>query len=505
MAIDFAARPYQLLITDFIQNNRRSAVWSSMGTGKTSATATALEDLSLTEDIYPILIVAPLRVARTTWPQEYRKWNHLKHLRVMPVCGALKERQAALRVKVPVYTTNFEQLPWLIEELGDKWPFKTVVVDEATKLKGFRLRQGTQRAKALARVAHTKIKRIILLTGTPSPNGLQDLWGQMWFVDKGDRLGRTFDAFKQRWFRASHTGFGVEATDQAQGQIQEALKDVCITIDAADWFDLQKPIVNLIKVELPPAAKVLYKSMEKQMFMDLEGSQIEALNAAAKTQKCLQISSGAAYIDGGPNWKMIHNEKLDALEEVLEEAAGMPVLVAYHFKSDLARLLARFPQGRQLDSNPQTIDDWNAGDIPILFAHPASAGHGLNLQDGGNILVFFTCNWNLEEHQQIIERIGPVRQLQAGHNRPVFIHFILAADTVDELVLERLQTKREVQDILLQAMKEKGYQAEDATWLNNKSTTTPVCFTGTSRAPTQHHARSAPSLAAHPSRKQKTI
>lgn len=432
-----------------------------MGTGKSVSTATALEDLSLTEDVYPLLIIAPLRVARTTWPQEYRKWNHLKHRSVVTVCGPLKERQAALRIKADIYTVNFEQLPWLVEHFGDKWPFRVVIVDEATKLKGFRLRQGTQRAKALARVAHTKIKRIILLTGTPSPNGLQDLWGQVWFVDKGDRLGRTYDAFKQRWFRASHTGFGVEATDQAQEQIQEALRDVCITIDAADWFDLKKPIINLIKVELPPAAKVLYKNMEKQMFMDLEGSQIEALNAAAKTMKCLQIAAGAAIVDGGPQWKLIHNEKLDALEEILEEAAGMPVLVAYHFRSDLERLKARFPQGRHLDKNPQTIDDWNAGEIPIMFAHPASAGHGLNLQDGGNILVFFTTGWSLEEHQQIIERIGPVRQLQAGHNRPVFIHFLLAEDTVDELVLERLQTKREVQDILLAAMRTKGYLTED--------------------------------------------
>lgn len=461
MAIDYAPRPYQSLIIDYIQDVKRCSVWSSMGTGKSVSTATALEDLSLTEDVYPLLIIAPLRVARTTWPQEYRKWNHLKHRKVVTVCGPLKERQAALRIKADIYTVNFEQLPWLVEHFGDKWPFRVVIVDEATKLKGFRLRQGTQRAKALARVAHTKIKRIILLTGTPSPNGLQDLWGQVWFVDKGDRLGRTYDAFKQRWFRASHTGFGVEATDQAQEQIQEALRDVCITIDAADWFDLKKPIINLIKVELPPAAKVLYKNMEKQMFMDLEGSQIEALNAAAKTMKCLQIAAGAAIVDGGPQWKLIHNEKLDALEEILEEAAGMPVLVAYHFRSDLERLRARFPQGRHLDKNPQTIEDWNAGEIPIMFAHPASAGHGLNLQDGGNILVFFTTSWSLEEHQQIIERIGPVRQLQAGHNRPVFIHFLLAEDTVDELVLERLQTKREVQDILLAAMRTKGYLTED--------------------------------------------
>ena len=461
MAIEFVAHGYQVILIAGIQGLKRCAIWAGMGLGKSVSTLTALDELDAVEDIYPVLVVAPLRVARTTWPSEVRKWKHLQHLQVMPVCGSLKERLAALRVKVPIYSTNFEQLPWLVEHFGDKWPFRTVVIDEATKLKGFRLRQGTQRAKALARVAHTKIRRIVLLTGTPSPNGLQDLWGQMWFVDKGDRLGRTYDAFKQRWFRASHTGFGVEATDQAQDQIQDALKDVCITIDAADWFDLEAPIVNRIMVELPPAAKVLYKDMEKKMFMELEGHEVEALNAVAKTMKCLQISSGAAYVDGGnAAWKVIHDEKLHALEEVLEEAAGMPVLVAYHFKSDLARLKAKFPQGRQLDSNPQTIDDWNAGLIPVLFAHPASAGHGLNLQDGGNILVFFTCNWSLEEHQQIIERIGPVRQLQAGHKRPVFIHFILATDTVDELVLERLQTKREVQDILLSAMKEKGYTNE---------------------------------------------
>jgi SNF2 family DNA or RNA helicase len=458
MALDFKAHGYQDLIITFIQATKRCAVWAGMGLGKTSSTLTALEELALVETVYPVLVVAPLRVARTTWPQEVRKWNHLKHLQVMPICGDLQERQAALRVKVQIYTTNYEQLPWLVETLGEKWPFRTVVIDEATKLKGFRLRQGTQRAKALARVAHTRIKRIILLTGTPSPNGLSDLWGQMWFVDAGHRLGRTFSSFKERWFRPSHDGYGVESTEHAQEQIQKALGDVCITIDAADWFDLQKPIVNTILVDIPAKARVLYKDMEKRMFMELEGNTIEALNAAAKTMKCLQIANGAAYLEDGKEWKTIHDEKLDALEEIIEEAGGMPVLVAYHFKSDLVRLKTRFPKGKALDARSQTIDDWNAGKIPVLFAHPASAGHGLNLQDGSNILAFFSVNWNLEEHQQIIERIGPVRQLQAGHKRPVFLHFILAADTVDEMILERLQTKREVQDILLEAMKTKGYQ-----------------------------------------------
>ena len=458
MAIDFKPRPYQDLICKFIQDTPRCAVWAGMGLGKTCASASVLDNLSLVEDIYPALIVSPKRVALTTWPGEYRKWSHLKGIQVMPICGSLQERQAALRVTVPVYTTNFEQLPWLVEHFGDKWPFRVVVIDEATKLKGFRLRQGTQRAKALARVAHTKVKRIVLLTGTPTPNGLLDLWGQMWFVDKGERLGRTFDQFKQRWFRPADNGFGVTALPHAQAEIQAALRDVCITIDAADWFDLKAPIVNHIMCDLPPKAAALYRDMEKEMFMSLEGEKIEALNSAAKTMKCLQIANGAAYLEDGKSWKGIHDEKLDALEEIVEEAGGMPVLVAYHFKSDLSRLMARFPQARQLDSDPQTIADWNAGRIPLLLAHPASAGHGLNLQDGSNILAFFSINWNLEEHLQIIERIGPTRQMQAGHSRPVFIHFIMARNTVDEMILERLQTKRSVQDILLDAMKEKGYR-----------------------------------------------
>ena len=465
MAIDFIPRRYQELIGGFIIGNKRCAVWSSPGTGKTGATLSALEDLTFVEDVYPALIVAPLRVARTTWPNEVRKWNHLKHLRVVVVTGSLKERRAALRIPADIYTTNFEQLPWLVEELGDRWPFKTVVADEATKLKGFRLRQGTQRAKALARVAHTKIKRMILLTGTPSPNGLQDLWGQMWFIDKGDRLGRTFDAFKQRWFRASHTGFGVEATDQAQGEIQAALKDVCITIDAADWFDLEEPIINRILVDLPPSVQVMYKQMEKQFFLELEsGTQIEALNAAAKSMKLMQVANGAMYLEGGEAWEVVHNEKLEALEEIVEEAAGMPILCLYNFKSDLARLKKRFPEGIDL-SQKGALEKAQAGEGRIWFGHPASMGHGVDgLQYHTNIMVFFGYSWSLENYLQAIERIGPTRQLQAGFKRPVFMHMIMAKDTIDELVLERLHSKREVQDILMAALKERGYKTieEDA-------------------------------------------
>lgn len=455
MSTVFNPRPYQKLIIDHILENPRCGVWSSMGTGKSAATLAAVDILALVED-GPVLVVAPLRVARTTWPDEARKWSTFRHLRVVPVLGSVKERLAALRYKADVYTTNFENLPWLVEHFAEKWPFRTVVIDEATKLKGFRLRQGTTRAKALGRVAHTLIKRIILLTGTPAPNGLQDLWGQAWFLDKGHRLGRTFDAFRQRWFEKSYDGHTIAPRKTAQDEMQRALKDICITIDAKDWFDLREPIITNIYVDLPAKARALYEDMEKRMFMELAGHEVEAFGAAARTIKCLQVACGFAYVGEAKDWVHIHDVKIEALEEIIEEAAGMPVLVAYHFKPDLARLLKAFPKGRALDQDPQTIRDWNAGKIPVMFAHPASAGHGLNLQDGGNILVYFGHWWNLEERMQIFERIGPTRQMQAGHDRAMFCYNIVARDTVDELVMERIATKRDVQDILLDAMKIRG-------------------------------------------------
>ena len=457
----FTPRLYQHEIIDFIVENPRCAIWAGMGLGKTVSTLTALDILELTEP-GPALVIAPLRVASSTWPDEVAKWEHLTNLRVSAVVGTPEERRAALKRPAEIYATNFDNLPWIVEHYGDKWPFRKVVADESTKLKSFRLRQGGVRAQALARVAHCKVDRFIELTGTPSPNGLQDLWGQAWFLDKGVRLGRSFEAFKARWFQSIQVGSDRHATRLdplpfAQEQIEDRLRDLCLSLDARDYFDIAEPIVNVIRVELPAKARRLYRDMEREMFLALEcGTEVEAFNAASKTMKCLQLANGAIYTDEAGTWSEVHDVKLQALEDIVEEAAGMPVLVAYHFKSDLARLQRAFPKGRQLDKDPQTIRDWNAGKIPVLFAHPASAGHGLNLQDGGNILAFFGHNWNLEEFQQIIERIGPTRQAQAGHDRPVFIHHIVAADTVDELVMARRESKREVQDLLLEAMKRKS-------------------------------------------------
>lgn len=458
----FTPREYQHAIIDHVLNLQRGAVWAGMGMGKSVSTLTALDILEITEP-GPALVLAPLRVAASTWPDEAKKWAHLTNVEVSAVVGTPEERRAALRRPATIYATNYDNLPWLVEQLGDKWPFRKVVADESTKLKSFRLQQGGKRAHALGRVAHCKVDRFIELTGTPSPNGLQDLWGQAWFLDKGVRLGRSFEAFKSRWFQSIQVGSDRHATRLdplpfAQEQIEDRMRDLCLSLDARDYFDISEPIVNVIRVELPAKARRLYKDMEREMFLALEcGTEVEAFNAASKTIKCLQLANGAIYTDDTCSaFADIHDAKLQALEDVIEEAAGMPVLVAYHFKSDLARLQRAFPKGRALDKDPQTIRDWNAGKIPLLFAHPASAGHGLNLQDGGNILAFFGHWWDLEQYQQIIERIGPTRQAQAGHDRPVFIHHIVATDTMDELVMARRESKREVQDLLLEAMKRKG-------------------------------------------------
>ena len=448
----FEPHPYQREAIQHLYSTPRAALWMPMGGCKTVATLTALLDLSLVEDIFPVLVLAPLRVAKTVWGPETQKWEHLAHLRVSVITGSAKERLSALRAPADIYACNYDNLVWLVETLGEDWPFPTVIADEFTRLKSFRIRQGSKRARALARVAHTKVKRFIGLTGTPSPNGLADLWGQTWFLDVGRRLGRTYSAFSDRWFVKGYDGYSLKPLPTAQPEIEVRLKDICLTVDA---LPVDEPIHNQIRVDLPPAARRIYHDMEEEMFAQIDQHGVEALNAAARTMKCLQLANGAIYTDDQGSWTTVHDAKLTALESVIEEAGGAPVLVAYHFKSDLQRLRKAFPKGRVLDKDPATIAQWNRGEIQLLFAHPASAGHGLNLADGGNILVFFSLNWNLEEHMQIIERIGPMRQKQAGYKRPVFVHYIMARQTVDSMVLERLQSKKSVQEILVEAMKRK--------------------------------------------------
>lgn len=464
----FIPRDYQRAILAHLCSATypRVNVWGGMGVGKTVCVLTWLDWLfNVLGEAGPALILAPLRVAQSTWPDEQRKWKHLARLHLVSITGTAEERRAALAVPAQVFTMNYDNLQWLRDELeraGMPWPFKVVVADESTRLKSYRITQGSKRAQVLGQVARTEVKAWVNLTGTPAPNGLKDLWGQAFFLDFGSRLGRSYSAFQDRWFAYKRKvspekqhEVELQVLPFAQEQIEGALKDLTITVRAADYLDLPPLVENVIEVDLPKKAKALYRELEREMFLRLEtGAEVEAFNAASLTMKCLQLANGALYTDDAGTYEEIHDAKIQALQSVVEEAAGAPVLVAYHFKSDLARLRRAFPQGRWLDADPQTIRDWNAGRIPVLFAHPASAGHGISLQDGGNIIVFMSCWWDLEQHEQIIERIGPTRQAQSGYNRPVFVHRIIARGTVDKLVLARLQTKASVQSLLLDAMKE---------------------------------------------------
>lgn len=470
---------YQDLITQHILDHERCAVWATMGMGKTAPVLTALDALFLAGEDHPALVIGPLRVAKRVWSKESRKWEHLHQVHVLPIVGSEKERLISLKFDASVHTINYENLEWLVAHWGTRWPYKIVVSDESTRLKNYRGSYRTHpktgkvflqdgggvRARALGRVAHTHVKRFIELTGTPSPNGLKDLWGQAWFLDSGQRLGRTYEGFQQRWFSYSRRPDSTNRHEiellplpTAQEQIQDRLRDICITIDAADYFDVKKPKVNNVYVDLPPKARRHYQDMEREMFTELDGNEIEAFGAAARTQKCLQLANGAAYLGdasdpGERKWANVHDAKLDALESCVNEANGMPMIVSYQFKSDAARILKAFPRAAMLSSD-EGFAEFMSGRAPIGLAHPKSMGHGVEgLQDVTNIITFFGHDWDLELYDQIIGRIGPIRQMQSGHRRLVFVNHIIARDTVDELVMARRETKRTVQDILLEAMK----------------------------------------------------
>lgn len=471
MTLKIVDHPYQTSITNRILDQKRVNVWAYMGAGKSRATLKAISTLQLI-DAAPTLVLAPFRVAQSTWPDECRKWTDLGGLYAQPILGTPEERRAALRIDAPIYTVNDENIPWLVEQFAKRpWPFKTVIRDESYRFQGHRLRQGSVRSKAIAPLAHTQIDRWVNLTGAPAPNGLTGLWGQNWFVDEGKRLGRTFDAFHQRWFRSFNesrpTANGkwtykvpiIKPMEHAEREIHAALKDVCLAVDPRDYFDIAKPIVREVRVDLPLKARALYRDMEKKMFMELDGIGVEAFNAASKTMKCLQIASAFSFVDDQGAWRAIHDMKLQALESIITEASGAPVLVSYWFKPMLALLQRAFPNGRVFDKDPQTLRDWNEGRIGLMFAHPASAGHGNNLAEGGNILARLDFWWDMDVWDQMAERLGPVRQWQLNpkNPKPSFVYPIVANDTIDDLVLLRHETKRSTQSLLTDYMKEKRH------------------------------------------------
>lgn len=457
MTRDFVPHDNQREALRFLHSLRRSGLWMPMGGGKTVTTLTHLTEADLLELVFPALVLGPKRVIQSTWPDEVSKWGHTGHLRVSVLTGDRRAREAALRVPADLYCMAYDNLDWLVQHLGDDWPFVTVVADELTRLKSFRLRQGGKRAGALGKVAHTKVKRFIGLTGTPAPNGIKDLWGQTWFIDQGERLGRTFAAFEQRWFYKGYDGYSLQPREHAQTEVMQRVADIYLTVQS---LQVDEPISVPVFVDLPPAVRDAYDQVEEDLFALVEVAgvgalEIEASNAAVRLGKCLQIASGAVFEEGGKVWNTLHDAKLDALESIVEEANGMPILVSYAYTHEAQRILKKFKGAKLLDDDPATIKRWNEGKIPMLLAHPQSAGHGLNLQDGGNILVFFGLTFNLEHYMQIIERIGPLRQKQSGYDRPVYLYHILARDTFDEVAMGRLAGKRSVQDAVLEYMKRK--------------------------------------------------
>lgn len=450
----FTPRPWQPQAIEFLMSHPRCNLWMDMGLGKTVSALIALDGLEAVGDSpWPALVLGPKRVARDVWPTEPRKWDQLSALHVEPIMGKQELRRLALRRSSKIFSINYDLLPWLCQYLGDAWPFKTVVADEATRLKGFRLNSGGVRAEALGRVAHRHVNRWINLTGTPAPKGLEDLWGQCWFLDRGERLGRTHTAFKQRWFQRSWDGYGTEPMPHSDTEIHERIRDITLTIEAKDWFDVKEPLEVPVYVDLPSAVRAQYKRLEKELFTELLGGQkIEVFNSAALTNKLLQMASGAAYTTH-PAWAPVHDEKLEALASIYEEANGSPLLVAYEFQSERHRILEKFKRAVDI-STKAGWDKFMSGKSDMGVAHPGSMGHGVDgLQNVCHKMVRFGFTWNGEFWRQILGRIGPVRQMQSGFDRIVNVYNIVARDTLDEDVIARHVLKLTVEDALRAAMK----------------------------------------------------
>lgn len=434
---------YQNRAVEFIKDKKRSILMLDLGLGKTTSSLTAYSDLLDGFAIERVLVIAPLRVANSVWAQECLKWSHLKHLKVSICTGTERQRIAALSATADVYTINRENVPWLVRHYGKNWPFDAVIVDESTSFKS----ASSQRFKALRRIL-PDTEYITLLTGTPSPNGLLDLWAQVFLVDLGQSLGRTMTAYKQRFFESDFMGYTFTPRTGSDEKIHRLINPFCLSMSAEDYLEVPDRIDVIEKVILPPKTKALYDSFELELLAELpSGEMVEAMNAAVLANKLLQWCNGATYIDGNGNYETIHNLKLDALAELVEQN-DEPMLVAYNYKTDLSRILERHPDAVVLDRDAETISRWNRGDIKMLLAHPASAGHGLNLQQGGSLCVWFGLNWSLELYQQFNARLH-----RQGQTKPVRVVHIVAEGCIDERVLSVLSDKDAVQSKLLEALK----------------------------------------------------
>lgn len=442
----FIPHQYQEYAIQKIIDTPAAGLFLDMGLGKTVITLTALEELKNTYfDAGKILVIAPLRVAQDTWSRETAKWDHLQHITISKILGSRTQREKALKAEADVYVINRENVPWLVSMTGSKWPFDTVVIDELSSFKSSK----SKRFRALRRV-RPLMQRIIGLTGTPTPNGLHDLWAQLYLLDQGERLGRTITGYRDRYFtpgrRDGHIVYEWRQKDEAENRVYEKISDICVSMSAKDWLDLPERIERMVPVTLTANTRKKYEKLEKDLLLPFDDSDVTADTAAVLSNKLLQIANGAVY-DENKDVQEVHHAKLDALEDLIEAANGKTILCFYTYKHDLSRIMKRFPEAKKLEG-PEDIKAWNKGEIPLLLTHPASAGHGLNLQDGGHNIVWFGLTWSLELYQQANARLD-----RQGQKERVIIHHLVAENTLDETVSSRLADKTAGQDALLEAVK----------------------------------------------------
>lgn len=437
-------RPYQEFACKQILEKPACALFLDMGLGKTLTTLTAIDELINDRfEVARVLIIAPLRVAETTWPDEIRKWGF--NLTFSAVIGSQEQRKAALAVDADIYTINRENVEWLCRTCREHWHFDMVVIDESSSFKN----PQAKRFKALRRV-RPAISRLVELTGTPTPNGLMDLWSQLYLLDRGQRLGKTIGAYRRKWFYPGsgygHVVYDWIPKDHAHKEIYEAIRDICISMKSEDYLALPPVVKNQVRVRLPEVVKKKYKQLERDLILPLKDSDILASTAAALSNKLIQFANGFCYDENGDP-AVMHEQKLDALAEIIEDNPYRSVMVFYWYKEDLAMLKERFPKAKELKT-AEDITLWNQGEIPLLFVHPASAGHGLNLQQGGSLAVWYSLTWSLELYQQANKRLH-----RSGQEHTVILHHIIAEGTIDEDIIKALEGKREGQDGLMEAIK----------------------------------------------------
>lgn len=443
---------YQVVAKDFIMGHPYAAVILDMGMGKTATTLSAVNELMFDRfEVTKVLVIAPLRVANTVWSDEIEQWSELRHLRYSKIVGTPKQRKVALQKDADIYIVNRENLPWLVEQSSPYFKWDMVVIDELSSFKSWQ----SKRFKAFMAM-RPYMKRIVGLTGTPSSNGLMDLFAEFKVIDGGERLGRFIGEFRSRYFeegrRNGNIVYEYIPMDYAECQIQDKISDITISMKALDYLDMPELISTKKLVRMTEKEKEKYSQFKKEYVLsELDGLEVTAANAASLTNKLVQLSNGAVYSDDH-SVVALHEQKLDALEDILESANGEPVLVAYWFKHDLARILGRLEKLKvksRVLKTEEDIREWNKGNVSVGLLHPAGAGHGLNLQKGGHHLVWFGLTWSLELYQQTNARLWR----QGQESETVVIQHIVTEGTIDEEILKALENKDAQQERLIEAVK----------------------------------------------------